>query len=135
MRSRIAFAALVAVVAVGVAYTQAPKTPPAAPTSPKTNQALPALPDVPHAPAGTSLPSPVNMAPGVLPTPQENIDQMLDRLEQLRAQKAELEKKEQELLATIRKRIDKQTERLDRMGITLKSPEQIAPPPQPAKGH
>jgi hypothetical protein len=132
MRSRIAFAALVAVVAAGVAYTQAPKTPPAVPTPQKT---IPTLPDVPQAPFGPGqLPPGGHPAPNVLPVPQENIDQMLDRLEQLRTQKAEIEKKEQELVASIRKRIDKQTERLDRMGITPKPPEQIAPP-QPAKGH
>ena len=42
---------------------------------------------------------------------------MLDELEKVRAQKLELEKKEKALVIDARKKLDKQLERLNRLGI------------------
>jgi len=42
---------------------------------------------------------------------------MLDSLESLRVQKAELVKKEREVVASINKKIDKQTERMKKLGL------------------
>ena len=49
--------------------------------------------------------------------PEPTVEQMLDSLESLRVQKAELDKKERELVASINKKIDKQTERMKKLGL------------------
>jgi hypothetical protein len=54
----------------------------------------------------------------VAPAPLEkSVDDLLGELEGLRAQKLELEKKEQELKVLVRKKLDQQTERLKKLGI------------------
>ncbi len=94
--------AVVAVVLLAVAgYTQAPP-PTLLPTSP-----LP-VPDLVSEPP----------LPPRAPLAQEpTVDQMLDALEKLRAQKAELEKKERETVEAIGKKVEKQTERMRKLGI------------------
>ena len=62
------------------------------------------------------------------PLPEPTVEQMLDSLEALRVQKAELEKKEQEMVASINKKIDKQRERMKKLGLE-KPP--VAPPAIP----
>jgi hypothetical protein len=47
--------------------------------------------------------------------PEKSVDELLSELERVQAQKAELEKKEQELKALVRKRLEKQTERLNKL--------------------
>ena len=62
-----------------------------------------------------SFPSPSTSPPPSMPEP--TVEQMLDSLESLRVQKAELEKRERELVASINKKIDKQTERMKKLGL------------------
>ncbi len=45
------------------------------------------------------------------------VDQMLDGLESLRTQKAELEKKERETVEAINKKVESQSERMRKLGI------------------
>jgi len=51
-----------------------------------------------------------------LPT-ELTLDQMLDSLEVLRAKKAELEKQEREMVDSIGKKVEKHTERMQKLGI------------------
>ncbi|HVK15154.1 MAG TPA: hypothetical protein VM597_40820 [Gemmataceae bacterium] len=89
----------------------------------------------PPAPTSPSLPAPVaapDLAPSVFtpvvpaPTPGTTVDQLLDRLTELRRQKAELEKQEQLVVKQLRDRLKAQTERLEKLGI---APEPKATPP------
>lgn len=50
-------------------------------------------------------------------TPEKSVGQLLDELERVQAQKAELENKEQELKAAIRRGLVKQAERLNKLGV------------------
>jgi TolA-binding protein len=72
--------------------------------------------------------SPVTVR-SVTPT-EKSIDQLIDEVEQVRAQKGELERKEQELLKEIRKKLDKQAERVNRLGTS--SPPPTTPPTTPS---
>ena len=45
------------------------------------------------------------------------IDQLLDQIVKLRQQQAELKKREQDLMAEVQKKLGKQTERLNQLGI------------------
>jgi len=86
-------------------------------------------------PAGTSVPELPGPAPFVVPEaarqpskPVEvplaelSVDQLLDKLEKLRAQKTELEKQEQELLKAVRTKVDKQSDRLTKLGVVRTEP-------------
>jgi ABC-type Fe3+-hydroxamate transport system substrate-binding protein len=119
-RVRIAVAALLAI-AGGVAYSQAPKPAPPAPGT--------------SAPAPPELipPSGVPVVPVAPAAPQEKtIDQILDDLERVRLQKAELEKKEQELIKEARRRLEKQADRANRLGVVPVPPEPPVPTTVPA---
>jgi hypothetical protein len=52
--------------------------------------------------------------------PEKSVDDLLNELERVQAQKAELEKKEQELKAQLRKKLEAQTERLKKLGVAPK---------------
>jgi outer membrane protein assembly factor BamA len=52
------------------------------------------------------------------PVKEKSLDQMLDELEALRVQKAQMEKKEQELLKAIQQKAAKQAERMKQLGTT-----------------
>lgn len=105
MRPRALLVPALLVAAGGIAFTQ--------PTSPPVT---PALPDA-------RLPSP----PGVpVAAAEKSLDQLLDRLEALRAQKAELERQEQEVVKEIRRKVEKQSDRLQRLGV---NDPQLPPPP------
>ena len=91
----------------GAAHSQ-PKPAPAPPPSQPPAVFIPAAPPV-------TVPVP--------PPPPPSVEQLLDELERVQAQKAALEKKEQELKAAIRKKLEAQTERLKKLGVA----------PQPAK--
>jgi len=54
---------------------------------------------------------------GVRVPPEPSVEQLLDELERLQAQKAALEKKEQDLKAVLRQKLQKQTERLNKLGV------------------
>jgi hypothetical protein len=116
-----------------VAYTQVqPRAIPATnvPTAPQP---------APQSVTDPLLPQPVLQQPTPrpeVPLAEKSIDQLLDRLEALRAQKAELEKAEQELVKEIRRKMEKQSDRINRLGITPNDPppvigssSSLAPPP------
>ncbi|MBP3959681.1 hypothetical protein J8F10_30920 [Gemmata sp. G18] len=83
-------------------------------------------------PGGSLIPSPGLPVPGnptfpsptVPPVPREkSVDDLIAELEHLSAQKAELEKKEQELKTLLRKKVQLQTERLQKLGVAPKPAE------------
>ena len=88
------------------------------------------------------LPAIPQPSPPVPTQPKEStIEQLLDELEKVRAQKLELEKKEKTLVLEARKKLDKQLERLNRLGIGPEIPSlpktDLAPnfaPPAPPGG-
>jgi len=90
------------VVAVGTVYTQPPPPTPA--------QELPAPLNVPSAPA---------MQPAPAQPKERTINQLLDEIQAVRVQKAELAKREQSLMAEVRKLIEQQNERLNKMGLGI----------------
>src|SRR5437763_5743531 len=115
MRSYLLVAVLVLPAVAAVAYTQSqPPAVPPLPSPPVVQQADPAPP-----PAAIRPPEGRIIPPQSVPVaPKEpTVDEMLDSLERLRAQKAEIEKREQELVAAIRRKIEKQAERLERLGV------------------
>jgi hypothetical protein len=70
-------------------------------------------------------PGPVGTGPRA---PEKTLDQIFDELEQLRAQKAELEKKENVLIQEALKRMEKQTERARQLGVVPTGPRPGGPP-------
>jgi hypothetical protein len=87
----------------GTVYTQ---------TRPVSPGDLPGLPDVERKSAAPK---------------DTTIDQLLDQIVKLRQQKAEIEKKEQELMAEVQKKLGKQTERLNQLGIPAGTPNNSIP--------
>jgi hypothetical protein len=72
------------------------------------------------------VPVPAPIAPVVpAPTPGTSVDQLLDRLTDLRRQKAELEKQELLLVKQLHDKLKAQTERLEKLGL---APEPLKPP-------
>src|SRR5262249_51648793 len=98
----------------------------------------PTGPAVPTPPGGLAVPSIGPTVPQVpTPPPAPTIDQLMEKLEQLRKQKADLEKEEQAVTAQLRTALQKQKERLAKPGDGEPAP---APagitdpgPPQPAR--
>jgi hypothetical protein len=101
-------AVLVLLATVGTVYTQAP--PPIPATEGIAPQSLPATPTV-----GSAASAPK----------ERSINQLLDEIQTIRAQKAELERKEQALKAEVRKLVEQQNERLSKMGLGAP----VQPPP------
>ncbi|MBN9517366.1 hypothetical protein J0H58_02430 [bacterium] len=102
MRPRLLLVPVLLVAAGGVALTQSP-----GPVTP-----MPVYPDfrvqVAPTPVASTLP----------PRPAEkSIDKMMDQLDAVRAQKAELERQEQALVKEIRERLEKQGDRARQLGI------------------
>ncbi len=65
---------------------------------------------------------------------EKSIGQMMDRLEGLRAQKAELERQEQALVKEIREQLEKQGDRARQLGIGTKAASGPAAPTAVAPG-
>jgi len=102
MKGRTLLVFVLAIVALSQGYTQQPQ------------------PVVPITPPSPPLPT----APIIVPTQpvkEKSLDQLLDDLESLRKQKAELEKKEQDLVKAILQKADKQADRLKQLGLTTKT--------------
>lgn len=57
------------------------------------------------------------VAPPAARAAAKSLDQLLDRLEDLRAQKAELDRQEAEVVKEIRRKMERQTDRLQRLGV------------------
>lgn len=111
-RKLIVFFGLFAVVC-GAATSQ-PKPVPIAPTPPSL---------VPTPPGTGAAPIGIPTAPAYVPPPEKSVEELLTDLERVQAQKAELDKREQELKATIRKKLEKQAERLNKLGVMPKKEE------------
>ncbi|MCI0702778.1 MAG: hypothetical protein L0241_16985 [Planctomycetia bacterium] len=108
LRTLFVSAGLFAIVCGGV-YSQPQPLPLATPENP-----IPARPPI--------IPPPSPPVPVVPAPPKEkSVEELLDELERIQTQKAELAKKELELKATIRKRVEKQLERLNKLGIDPKA--------------
>jgi hypothetical protein len=123
------------VVTCGGGYSQPQPTPsiPAIPPPPAFPGVTPGIappPGVSIFPAvGPNLPSPFPTSPTPVatpapaPAPEPPVDQLLDQLERVQVQKAELEKKEKELKAAVLKKLQQQTERLNKLGVAPKAAE------------
>lgn len=92
-----------------------PSAPPAVPVIPASNMPPPNIPPITPA-------IPVFPQPTIMPVKEKSLDQLLDELETLRAQKAEIEKKEQALTKTIQQKATKQADRMMQLGITPPAP-------------
>ncbi len=79
--------------------------PPAPSTGPSPAFAVPVAPPVPVKPT---------------PPPEPTVEDLLTALERVQAEKAALDKKEQELKTTVRKKLEQQAERLNKLGVTPK---------------
>src|SRR5579871_3163905 len=110
-RTLLVFVLLILVLSQG--YTQQPR-----PTPPLLGgtSAVPSAPVPSNLIAPQAIPMPFQVAPA--PVVEKSLDQLLDTLEALRAQKAELEKKEKELVKSIQQKSDKQAERMKQLGLT-----------------
>ncbi len=106
MRPRALLVPVLLVAAGGLAYTQ--PVPRSAP-----------VPDGPQLIPPPGVPPTTPRVVGATDVPAErSLDQLLDRLEALRAQKAELERQEQEVVKEIRRKVEKQSDRLQRLGVS-----------------
>ena len=106
MSIRTALVSVAVLVAVGAVASSQPQPAPT-PLVPRF--------EFPTVPPAVSVPVP--------PPPPPSVEQLLDALERIQAQKAAIEKQEQELKAAIRKKLEAQAERLKKLGVA----------PQPAK--
>jgi hypothetical protein len=93
------------VVVLARAYTQQPLPTPTPITPGIPGVGIPAT-------VGPSVQVPVAEAGS-----EKSLDHLLDELEALRVKKAEIEKKEQELIRVIQQKTDKQVERMKKLGI------------------
>jgi hypothetical protein len=66
-----------------------------------------------------ALPALVATVPPQETRRSQNIDQLLEQLQDLRNKKAELDKQEKELLATLKDKLKEQKQRLDKLGVRL----------------
>ena len=123
MRLPTAIVALALLAVAGVGYSQIP--PPA----------IGLLPPPPHE---------VQLVPVLEQSaaPQEqSVEQMLDTVDALRLQKAILEKREKAIIEELNKKVEKQSERMRKLGIGSARPVEIqplppripAPPPSPSR--
>lgn len=78
-------------------------------------------------PLGNPQPAP-STTPAPTPPAEQTVDQVLDALERLQAQKAELEKQEQALKDVLAKKLEKQGERVKKVGLKKDAP------PKPREG-
>ncbi|QDU18177.1 hypothetical protein [Urbifossiella limnaea] len=117
MRARLLIVPLLFAAAAGAAHTQPPSSPPAVVSLPPVPPSAPAL--------APSVPQPLLVGAAE----EKSLERMLDQLEGLRARKADLEKQEQELMKDIRKLLDRQDERVKRLGVVAAPPVVPAPPP------
>ncbi len=115
MSDRVAFVSVALLIACGAAVSQQPTPPPVV---------LPSGPNIPA--VNPPLPPPTVVVPVSPPAPS-SVDDLLNQLERVQAEKAALEKKEQELKAAIRKKLDAQAERLKKLGIAPKEAKEKEP--------
>jgi hypothetical protein len=104
--------------------------------SPTAPQPVPVAPSILEPPLIEPTPRPsIPTPPPTIVVPLRTLDQLLDEFEFLRKQKAELEKKEEDLKKAILKKAGEQTERMKRLQITLTPPPANPPlpelPPEP----
>ena len=125
---------VLALITLAAVLSTASAQPPRRPDQPRT--------DAPTPPTGQPqqfLPPdrgptvPQQIPPAGPQAPEDkSLDQLLDELEAVRAQKAELEKREQEVTRAIQRRAEKQAERMNRLGVTPGTLPAPTVPAQPA---
>jgi hypothetical protein len=94
-----------------------PQSPtPVSPPSPATRSTWPPTPERP----ATATP-PVVGAPSRAAPHKKSVDQLLDELERVQAQKAELEDRERELKAAVRAALGRQAERVSKLGAAAEA--------------
>jgi hypothetical protein len=81
--------------------------------------AVPPFPPSPPLPNIPSVPPRSIVVPAT--PPEKSVDDLLAELERVQAQKAGLDKQELELKTTLRKKLDQQAERLNKLGVPLKA--------------
>jgi hypothetical protein len=115
-RATLLFVCLMLAAAAGIGLTQPPSAP--APVAPPVLVAP--SPQVPALPEPFSPPQPsVLVAPGTLvPDAPSTLDQLIERLTQVRAQKAELERQEKALVEQLKQKLHQYREHLNKLGIT-----------------
>jgi hypothetical protein len=64
------------------------------------------------------------VAPTPTPAPPPTVEDLIKQLEQLRKEKAELERQEKELVNKLQQRMKDQADRLNKLGIVLPAPPQ-----------
>jgi hypothetical protein len=82
-------------------------------------------PDGPERTQVAPPPPPAAIAPA---PPPPGVDVLMDRLAAIKAQKAQLEKQEQETVALLREKLKQQKLRLQKLGV---EPQEAAPQPAP----
>ncbi len=82
---------------------------------------MPSLIPPPHG-YGLPVPPPPTVAP-----PSPSLDELMTKLELLRADKSDLEKREKAVVEEIRMRLKTQGQRLEKLGVTLPVPTPVKP--------
>lgn len=119
-------AALLILAAIG--HTQGPPPAQYVPPAPTQPPAPTMPPDDKLAPLPQPVPPPT--MPIATPTPAEQtVEQVLDALEKIKAEKAALEKKEQALADLLNKKLDAQKARVKKLGLEKSSPPATEPKP------
>jgi hypothetical protein len=143
MRSRVLTAlALLAGVAGAAAYAQTQRPSPAPPSNPYAKPPVVGPPDYGSFPATT--PPLAQTQPPALPLADVPFDDLLRQLERMKVQRAELAKREADVVKEVRRRMEKHAETLRRLGhgpevvptdyavpmVTLPAPGPIVDPPR-----
>ena len=123
MSTRTLLLSVALLVVAGAAHSQ--PQPPAVLPSPRLDFAPPAPPATPPV-VPPSLVMPALPPAPPAPPPEKTVDQLLTELERVQAEKAAIEKKEQELKVLLRKKLEQQTERINKLGVGPS----VAPPPK-----
>jgi hypothetical protein len=76
--------------------------------------------------------SPPRVAPMVTPPAPPTVDELINQLENVRAQKAVLEKQELAITEQLKERLKHQGDRLSKLGVVLTPPAPPSPPDVPA---
>ena len=112
MSARIAFVAAALLIVSAAAHSQPQPKP--APQPPSSGGLIPP----PGAPSTPPAAYAVPLGPtAVPPPPEKSVEDLLNELERVQAEKAALEKREQDLKAALRKKLEAQVERLRKLGV------------------
>ena len=102
----------------GAVSSQPPQLPPL-PVPGRLDFSPPAPPGVPS-PLTFEVPAAPPVPAKPTPPAEKSVEELLNELERVQAQKAALEKQELELKTTVRKKLEQQAERLQKLGVAPK---------------